>query len=85
VIAQRLKKESPMARTMMAMLTNGRANSGYIPNDAAFVRRPSRRWAGASRAGFESAHRYDTYCRPTFPVTLAIETAPELSGTATGY
>jgi neutral ceramidase len=35
-IAQRLKKESPMARTMMATLTNGRANSGYIPNDAAF-------------------------------------------------
>jgi neutral ceramidase len=36
LIAQRLKRESPMARTMMATLTNGRANSGYIPNDAAF-------------------------------------------------
>ena len=35
-IAQRLKKESPFARTMMVTLTNGRANSGYIPNDAAF-------------------------------------------------
>ncbi len=35
-IAQRLKKESPYARTMMVTLTNGRANSGYIPNDAAF-------------------------------------------------
>lgn len=36
LIAQRFKKESPMARTMFASLTNGRANSGYIPNDAAF-------------------------------------------------
>ena len=36
LIAQRLKKESPYARTMMATLTNGSANSGYIPNDAAY-------------------------------------------------
>jgi neutral ceramidase len=36
LIAQRLKKESPFARTMMVTLTNGLANSGYIPNDAAF-------------------------------------------------
>ena len=36
LIAQRLKKESPLARTMMVTLTNGWANSGYIPNDAAF-------------------------------------------------
>jgi neutral ceramidase len=36
LIAQRLKKESPYARTMMVTLTNGMANSGYIPNDAAF-------------------------------------------------
>ena len=36
LIAQRLKKESPIARTMMVTLTNGMANSGYIPNDAAF-------------------------------------------------
>jgi len=36
LIAQRLKKESPYARTMMVTLTNGIANSGYIPNDAAF-------------------------------------------------
>ena len=35
-IAQRLKKESPYARTMMATLTNGSARSGYIPNDAGF-------------------------------------------------
>ena len=36
LIAQRLKKESPFARTMMVTLTNGISNSGYIPNDAAF-------------------------------------------------
>jgi neutral ceramidase len=36
LIAQRLKKESPFARTMMVTVTNGMANSGYIPNDAAF-------------------------------------------------
>jgi neutral ceramidase len=36
LIAQRLKKESPLARTMMVTLTNGMSNSGYIPNDAAF-------------------------------------------------
>jgi neutral ceramidase len=35
-IAQRLKKESPYAPTMMATLTNGSARSGYIPNDAAY-------------------------------------------------
>jgi hypothetical protein len=36
MIAQRLKKESRFARTMMVTLTNGMAASGYIPNDAAF-------------------------------------------------
>ncbi len=36
LIAQRLKKESPYTRTMMATLTNGSARSGYIPNDAAY-------------------------------------------------
>jgi len=35
-IAQRLKKESPNARTMLATLTNGAARSGYIPHDAGF-------------------------------------------------
>jgi hypothetical protein len=35
-IAQRLKRESPYARTMMATLTNGMARSGYIPHDAAY-------------------------------------------------
>ena len=36
LIAQRLKQESPYAKTMMATLTNGTANSGYIPDDASF-------------------------------------------------
>lgn len=36
LIGQQLKKESPYARTMVVSLTNGMANSGYIPNDAAF-------------------------------------------------
>jgi neutral ceramidase len=36
LIATRLKHESPFARTMMVTVTNGKANSGYIPNDAAF-------------------------------------------------
>jgi neutral ceramidase len=36
LIAQRLKRESPFAWTMMVTLTNGMSNSGYIPNDAAF-------------------------------------------------
>ena len=35
-IALRLKTESPYAKTMMATLTNGMANSGYIPDDASF-------------------------------------------------
>jgi neutral ceramidase len=33
-IAQRLKKESPFVRTFMITVTNGFANSGYIPDDA---------------------------------------------------
>jgi hypothetical protein len=36
LIAQRLKHESPYAKTIMATLTNGFANSGYIPDDASF-------------------------------------------------
>jgi hypothetical protein len=36
LVAQRLKRESPLKRTIMATLTNGLAPSGYIPPDAAF-------------------------------------------------
>jgi hypothetical protein len=37
-IAQRLKRESPYKHTMMATLTNGMAQTGYIPSDEAFGR-----------------------------------------------
>ena len=35
-IAQRLKKESPLADTVMVTLADGAANSGYIPSDDAY-------------------------------------------------
>lgn len=35
-IGLRLKRESPMANTLLVTLANGRADSGYIPNDTAF-------------------------------------------------
>jgi neutral ceramidase len=35
-IGLRLKRESPMANTVLVTLANGRADSGYIPNDEAF-------------------------------------------------
>ena len=50
LIAQRFKKESPVARTMMVTLTNGMANSGYIPNDAAF--------------GYETFEVLSSRCKP---------------------
>ena len=31
-----MKKQSPLNNPVMATLANGRANSGYVPNDAAF-------------------------------------------------
>ena len=36
LISQRMKKQSPMANTVMVTLANGRANSGYIVNDEAY-------------------------------------------------
>ena len=35
-IARRLKRESPFKHTMMSTLTNGMAQTGYIPSDEAF-------------------------------------------------
>jgi hypothetical protein len=35
-ISQRMKKQSPMANTVMVTLANGGANSGYIPDDTSF-------------------------------------------------
>jgi hypothetical protein len=37
MISQRTKKNSPMANTVVVTLANGRASSGYIPDDASFV------------------------------------------------
>jgi len=56
VIAQRLKRESPFKHTMMATLTNGRAETGYIPSDDAFGRNTfqvlsSRLTPGCAEAG----------------------------------
>ena len=34
-IGLRYKRESPLKHSLMTTLTNGMANSGYIPNDAA--------------------------------------------------
>ncbi len=36
VIGRELKERSPVANTLVVTLANGMANSGYIPNDAAF-------------------------------------------------
>lgn len=35
-IGQRAKRESPLANTVLVTLANGRANSGYVPDDASF-------------------------------------------------
>lgn len=35
-IGQRIKKESAFAKTIVATMTNGEANSGYVPSDDAF-------------------------------------------------
>ena len=37
-IAQQLKKESPLTKTIFSSITNGASNSGYIPSDDAFQR-----------------------------------------------
>jgi len=36
MISQRMKQHSAMANTVLVTLANGRANSGYIPDDASF-------------------------------------------------
>lgn len=38
IIAQKLISESPLTNTIFASITNGAANSGYIPSDDAFQR-----------------------------------------------
>jgi neutral ceramidase len=36
LISQRIKKQSPMANTVLVTIANGRSTSGYIPDDASF-------------------------------------------------
>ena len=36
LIGQRIKRQSPMAHTMVVVIANGRSTSGYIPDDASF-------------------------------------------------
>ena len=38
IIGQKVKKASPLTNTVFASITNGAANSGYIPSDDAFQR-----------------------------------------------
>jgi hypothetical protein len=38
VIGERIKKESPLNNTIVATITNGASDSGYIPSDDAFQR-----------------------------------------------
>jgi neutral ceramidase len=38
VIGQRIRRQSPLANTMVVTIANGRANSGYVPDDASFGR-----------------------------------------------
>jgi neutral ceramidase len=59
LIGQQLKKESPYARTMVVSLTNGMANSGYIPNDAAF--------------GYQTFEVLSSRCKPGYAERAIIE------------
>jgi hypothetical protein len=38
IIAQKMKKASPMTNTMMVTIANGKANSGYVISDDAYGR-----------------------------------------------
>jgi hypothetical protein len=58
-IAMQLKKESPFSRTMVVSVTNGSANSGYIPNDAAF--------------GYQTFEVLSSRCKPGFAERAIID------------
>ncbi len=67
-IGQRAKRQSPLTNTVVVTLANGRANSGYIPDDASFGAYTfqvlgSRLQPGLRRAGHRRRHR-----RPGRPV-----------------
>jgi len=52
MIAQRFKRESPVGRSIFVSMANGSANSGYIPNDAAF--------------GFQTFEVLSSRCKPGY-------------------
>ncbi len=68
LIGQQLKKESPYARTIVVSLTNGGANSGYIPNDAAF--------------GYQTFEVLSSRCKPGYAERAIIDGILDLMYTA---
>jgi hypothetical protein len=68
LIGQQLKKESPYARTIVVSLTNGSANSGYIPNDAAF--------------GYQTFEVLSSRCKPGYAERAIIDGILDLMDTA---
>jgi neutral ceramidase len=52
MIAQRFKRESPIGRSIFVSMANGSADSGYIPNDAAF--------------GFQTFEVLSSRCKPGY-------------------
>jgi hypothetical protein len=70
LIAQRLKRESPLKHTMLATLTNGMAPSGYIPNDAAF--------------GYETFEVVSSNLKPGCAETAIVEGLLDLLGAMRG-
>jgi neutral ceramidase len=58
MIAQRFKRESPVGRSMFVSMANGSANSGYIPNDAAF--------------GFQTFEVLSSRCKPGYPESAIV-------------
>jgi neutral ceramidase len=67
-ISQQLKKESPYAHTMVVSVTNGSANSGYIPNDAAF--------------GYQTFEVLSSRCKPGYAERAIIDGILDLMGKA---
>ena len=70
LIAQRLKRESPFSRIVMVTITNGLANSGYIPNDAAF--------------GYQTFEVLSSRCKPGYAENAIVNGILDLISDAKG-
>jgi hypothetical protein len=68
-IALRLKKESPIANTVIVTQSNGRANSGYIPTDEAF--------------GHDTFQVLDTHLKPGCAESSIVNAALDLMAAST--